>query len=99
MGNICFAANRKCYALLWSYGEICVGSNCCGQFGKGIEMWKARLDYHTICLKDNIEFNRFQPGWEEIQRKNIAINIKYERAKIKACKRMIKYYESKILGE
>lgn len=85
---ICYAA-KNCYALTWSYGEICVNSNCCGRRGKGFAMWQARLKYHTECLEENENFDRWIPGLEEIQRKNVAENIKYERAKIKACRRMI----------
>ena len=95
MNNICFSAKKNCYALLLSYGEICVGSNCCGQFGKGLKMWEARLNYHQECLKNNLTFDRFEPGWGEIQRKNIKTNITYERKKIRLCKRMIRYYTNK----
>ena len=95
MGNICFSAKKNCYAVAWSYGEICVGSNCCGQFGKGLKMWEARLDYHENCLKDNMTFDRFDPRFEEIQRKNIKANVTYERGKIRNCKRMIRYYNLK----
>ena len=92
---ICFSAKKNCYAVIWSYGEICVGSNCCGQSGKGLKMWQARLAYHKSCLEDNLHFDRFEQGWEEIQRKNIKENIRYERAKIKLCKQMIRYYQKK----
>jgi len=44
---ICVPATKKCYAIMWSYGEICVHCNCCGVMQKGLAMWVARARYHT----------------------------------------------------
>jgi len=93
---ICSAAKKNCYAVLWSYGEICVGSNCCGQFGKGLKMWEARLKYHQQFLKEDMNFDRWHPDTIEIQKKNVRENIKWQKRKIRNCKKMIKYFKSKI---
>ena len=79
------SVTKKCYALMWSYGEICVHCNCCGRFGrKG--MWKARLD----CCKQEVKrlktFNNWREGFEELQRKNIAKDLKYFHREIKKIK-------------
>ena len=53
--DIDIAANKKCYALAWSYGEICVGCGCCSA---NIEMrTKARIKYHEDLLRDCRSFN------------------------------------------
>jgi len=90
---ICFSVKSNCYALRWSYGEICVGANCCGQFGKGLKMWQARLEYHQSCLNEQLKFNNWIDGYVELQKKNQATNIKLERKDIQRCKRMIRYFK------
>ena len=96
MNHICFSAKNNCYALSWSYGEICVHSNCCGQYGKGLKMWEARLKYHLSELKHNEKFDNWAIGMEHIQKRNIELNKIYHKKYIKNCKRMIKYYKSKL---
>jgi hypothetical protein len=84
--NICTSALDNCYATTDSYGEICVGCNCCGRFGKGLKMYKARLSYHMICLDDNENFSQWADGYPEmikLQEKNIKINIKYHERRVK----------------
>ena len=93
MGHICFAAKNNCYALNWSYGEICVHSNCCGQYGKGLDMWKSRLHFHEVELKRNEEFDNWIKGCENVQRKNVKININYHKRLIKKCKARIEYFK------
>ena len=83
MSGICISVTKNCYALAWSYGQICCGTNCCGRYGKGLKMWKARLEYHESCLNEELNFNNWQEGYEELQRKNVKENIKYERLKIR----------------
>lgn len=92
-GFIDFAASNKCYAVMWSYGEICVGCNCCGRQEKGLKMWEARLNYHEEELDGNINFNQWADGYPEMietQNENIKINIAYHEAKIRYCKKAIK---------
>ena len=97
MIHICFSAERNCYAPGWTYGEICVGSNCCGQFGKGLKMWEARLNYNEEQLKGDLNFDSWHEGFEELQRLNKKANISFDRKRIRDCRRMIKYFKSKTL--
>ena len=88
-----FAALNKCYALMWSYGEICVGCNCCGRQEKGVKMWQARLKYHQEELKRSLNFNQWADGYIkliETQKENVKISISHEKAKIRQCKKAIK---------
>lgn len=85
-------AETKCYAVRWSCGEICIGCNCCGRDSKGLEIWKARLEYHRDILKDQIQFklqlNEVSDLFE-YQAKIVKENIKFHQRKITICKRMI----------
>lgn len=97
-GFIDIPVTSKCYALSWSYGEICVGSNCCGRWGKGLKMWEARLHYHEKELESDINFNQWAEGYPElikIQKANRKINISYNKAKIRYCKKVIKRLQIK----
>jgi hypothetical protein len=88
--HICLSALAKCYATIWSYGEICVKCNCCGRFGKGKKMWKARLNFHKQCLEESKKFDNWIEGWEETQRENKIKDIKYHTKKIKQIKIKLK---------
>jgi hypothetical protein len=92
-GFIDFAASKKCYAIMWSYGGICVGCNCCGRQEKGLKTWEARLNYHKEELERNLNFNQWAEGYPELiktQKANAKINIAHEKAKIRQCKKAIK---------
>lgn len=95
MGHISHRAEENCYAVMWSCGEICVGSNCCGQFQKGLPMWEARLKYDTDMLNEKLNFNNWIEGFEKLQKENIKSDIKYYRRMIRKNKYMIKYYKNK----
>lgn len=43
-----FSANDNCYALAWSYGEICVGCGCCSE--DPAVSTPARIQYHEEML-------------------------------------------------
>lgn len=76
-------AKKDCYALAWSYGEICVGCGCCSE--DELTRTKARLEYHRECLKSNEEFDNWfddDPALLTMQKNNIAHNIEYEKKKI-----------------
>jgi hypothetical protein len=91
--HICLSVEKNCYATMWSYGEICVGCNCCGRQETGLKMWEARLNYHKEELDRNINFNSYDddyPELIEIQKLNQKENIKYEKAKIRYCEKNIK---------
>lgn len=92
-GFIDFAASKKCYAITWSYGEICVGCNCCGRQEGKLKIWEARLDYHKTELDRELNFNGWAEDYPEIikaQKSNNKANISYHRAKIRYCNKAIK---------
>lgn len=82
-------AKRKCYALIWSYGEICVGCGCCSK--DPLARAKARLEYHTKNLKDSENFSYWddEPKIRAIQEKNVATDIRYY-------KRRVAYYTKRV---
>ena len=89
--HISIQARPDCYAILWSYGEICCHSNCCGQFGKGLKMWEARLKYHEYRVNELKEkekkMQKYNPNADYI--------ILCEQKLINKCKKWIKYYKER----
>lgn len=49
------ACNENCYAVGWSFGEICVNCGCCSDDLK--TRYKNRIDYHFDMLHDSITVN------------------------------------------
>lgn len=49
------ACIEDCYALGWSYGEICVNCGCCSDDPK--TRYKKRVDYHLDMLNDSVTDN------------------------------------------
>ena len=96
-GHLCVSAKKNCYAIMWSYGEICCHSNCCGQFGKGLKMWRARLRYHRHNLKESKAFDNWadDKDLKKLQQRNKKLNIKYNQQKIKKCEERIEYFKGK----
>ena len=90
-GCICHPAKKKCYAIMWSCGEICVGCGCCGK--PSSERDKARLEYWQEELDRHINFKWWADDTElrAIQEKN------NESGKI-YCKRRVNYYKQKVNG-
>lgn len=83
----------KCYAVMWSYGMICVGSGCCKRGA-----YKERIAYHKSQMKEEIEKlnNPKWSGWGDIgsdlrklQEKNIRANIKLDQRMIKKWKKKL----------
>lgn len=76
------SAKNNCYALIWSYGEICVGCGCCSADPK-IRI-PARIDYHKEGLEQCLNFDLWsdEPEMREIQEHNIKANIAYHRHKL-----------------
>lgn len=95
MTHIDKSASINCYALMWSCGEICVGSNCCGKFEKGLKMWQARLDYDLKQLDECKKFDKWIDGFKELQQKNMKSNIISYRKLIKKDRKMIKYFKNR----
>lgn len=74
--NLCKSALENCQNPYDSYGEICVGCNCCGRFGEDT-VWQARYNQAVERLQDNIL--KLQDGYfqSNLQQKNICANISY----------------------
>jgi hypothetical protein len=64
-----------------SYGTICVGCNACGRINKDTQK-EAELKLYKDLLQEQYNFDRWAEGMEELQKKNIAANIEYFKAKI-----------------
>lgn len=86
--RICRSITSKCYALLWSYGEICVGCGCCSPNKETRR--KGRLAYWKWRRHELLHFDYWATGYPDLialQRKNIAHDLKLAR-------RMIKVYSA-----
>lgn len=81
--RVAVKAGEKCYALLWSMGEICVQCGCCSK--DPITRTLARIDYHTECLNDREHFDNWSddPEVRALQERNISADIEYHTNKIK----------------
>lgn len=87
MIHLCFPALENCYALTLSYGEICVGCNCCGRIDKA-NRGLARLRYWQEHLEKQINFNDWCDGeLRKVQEENRNLNIKLAKRKIAYYKR------------
>lgn len=86
---ICAAAKKKCYATMYSYGEICVGCGCCSPNTKIRR--KARLKYWKFWLYENRHFNNWAPAeypdMVALQKKNVSANIEHARKMVKVYSR------------
>lgn len=71
----------NCKNLYDSYGEICVCCNACGRFNPETQL-EAELHILKRELKKCQEFDNWITGLEELQRKNIAQDIKWLENKI-----------------
>lgn len=82
--RICFAAQKNCYALSWSYGEICVGCGCCAKKVSPIRN-KARYIYWLDEWENHLNFNYWSDalGLRAIQEKNHKLNHKYISSRMK----------------
>ena len=82
-GHIEISASKDCYNLAESYGEICVGCGCCARDKK--ERYEARLALHERLLERLKDFDDWAyeyPDLMELQKKNVAEDIKYHKRKI-----------------
>lgn len=84
--HICVGAALNCYALQWSYGDICVGCGCCSKDAD--KRLLARLEYHTKLLEEKKDF-RFATDAQvrAVQEKNVAAAIKFHQRKVMELKR------------
>jgi predicted transcriptional regulator len=65
-----------------SYGEICVGCNCCGRFGEDT-MWQARYELAIRVLNEKIEHLQSEYFKSNLQQANICSSISYWSEKLK----------------
>ena len=81
-GTICKSVMENCQNPYDSYGEICVGCNCCGRFGSDT-MWQARYELAIERIKDNAR--KLQAGYfqSNLQQTNICANISYWSEELK----------------
>ncbi len=85
-GFLCFSTVKNCYATAWSYGEICVHSNCCGRLDKSRKaIIKARIAYHKELLEGRKNFSYWADNEKvrAIQEKNIKADIVHHQKMLK----------------
>ena len=90
VGHITIAVRKDCYNLYESFGEICVGCDCCAR-DKRIR-YEARLALHERLLERAKNFNLWAyeyPELMEMQKKNVAADIQYNEKKIEMYKRKL----------
>lgn len=80
--NVCFAVQKHCYAIAWSYGEICVGCGCCAI--KSPQRDKARYLYWLDQWEEHLNFNSWaeNPKLRLIQETNNRANHHYIRSRM-----------------
>lgn len=92
--HIDYSVTDNCLNLSDSYGEICVKCNCCGRFDKATQ-YQAQINVYTRQLQEEKDFDNWVEGAEELQMKNIKLNIEYYENLIKqAEEKLLKQQES-----
>ena len=95
--HVCVSAKPTCYAVMWSYGGICVGCGCCSK--DPLKRAKARMEYHREWLKHwmNPDPDIFldDPEMRAIQEENIAENLKHDLKKYHYYEARVKTLEAK----
>lgn len=81
-GMVCESVIENCQNFYDSYGEICVGCNCCGRFGTDT-MWQARYEMAITRLSENIEKLTDEYFQSNLQQQNICSNISYWSERLK----------------
>ncbi len=92
IAHVSFGALSECYALMYSYGEICVGCNCCGRIDPDT-MNACRLAYNRAQLEE--QYGRIgNPDFDlPIQQENTKKNIEYYNKRIDELEAIIKKEE------
>jgi len=85
MSHVCIGIAKDCKNLYESYGEICVGCNCCGRFDPETKL-ECQLELNKRMLDERKAFDGWSdyPDVSALQHKNVAIDIEYFTKKIKA---------------
>lgn len=82
----------KCYATLWSYGEICVRCNCCGRFNRNpLRIARARLGYWRDWLKDCLHFSQWDTDPEGRKRQE-----RINHLHVRQARRQVRYYRARV---
>lgn len=79
VGHVAEAIGDNCYALSWSYGEICCHCGCCSN--DPLERAKARLAYHLDELEERKARLSNAQDLLDFQKHNIEESINYHTAK------------------
>ena len=88
------AAKKNCYALNWSFGEMCVGCGCCSE--DSAERARARLEYHKECLEEEKRFANWYcdvPEILKVQKMEHEARLEYEKEKIKFYEILVGIYD------
>lgn len=85
-----YSVNDDCYNPYESYGEICIGCGCCSKDPK--ERAEARLELYQRQLDRVENFNNWfdDPKIRAIQEKNIKIDTKIYKKRIRYYKKRLK---------
>ena len=90
--HVSFGALPECYALMYSYGEICVGCNCCGRIDTET-MNKCRLAYNRAQLHEQYKRMGNPEFGFPFQQENTKKNIEYYNKRIDELEAIIKKEE------
>jgi len=97
-GYLDVPVKKNCYALGYSYGEICCHCGCCSD--DAVIRAKARIQYHQDELQHFLNFNYWSddPELRAVQEKNNKANIQYCRNQIRKYRRQLKRLEASDVG-
>lgn len=94
--HICYSVTKDCINHD-SYGMICVGCGCCSK-DKTIR-YPARLKMYREHLDEAKNFDQWINGWRRIQRRNMKLNITYNKRRIAIYQRLVnELYKSYFLA-
>lgn len=80
--RICQSISKDCQNFYDSFGEICVGCNCCGRLDPN-SMWDSRYYLAIIRLQDLVEHLKSEHCQSNLQQTNICSSISYWNEKLK----------------
>lgn len=87
--DVCFGIQNDCYNVMDSYGEICVGCNCCGLFDKST-MYQCRIATDKRHLEEE-QADIDNPDYPDVgQQENIRKNIEWLQKKIAESEEMVR---------
>lgn len=83
----------NCYAVMWSWGLICVHCGCCSK--DPLTRTRARIRYNEELLKEREEFDAWvdDPEGRAIQEQVIETDIRYFKRRLYRLRRRLKELE------